>query len=304
MPSSQRIPQQQQPRKITDAYKIFVLDNQSRRFTKATITTYRDRLEPFINWCPTQNAESLDEVTPSLIRLYLVALQERQLSDYTINGVARCIKTFFNFCVREGLLAESPMKKVAMPKIDKRILPALSVEDAQKLLKVCESERDAAIVLFMLDTGVRATELINLNGGDIDQQTGTVAVRQGKGRKDRVVYVGAKARKQLLRYYMRRGEPKANEAVWLSEKSNERLTTSGLRQLLERLSEASGIKKCSPHTLRRTFALWSLRNGMSIYHLQRLMGHADITVLRIYLDLAQGDLQQAHSDFGAVDNLL
>ncbi|MFN8488098.1 MAG: tyrosine-type recombinase/integrase [Caldilineaceae bacterium] len=304
MPSSQRIPQQQQPRKITDAYKIFVLDNQSRRFTKATITTYRDRLEPFINWCPTQNAESLDEVTPSLIRLYLVALQERQLSDYTINGVARCIKTFFNFCVREGLLAESPMKKVAMPKIDKRILPALSVEDAQKLLKVCEGERDAAIVLFMLDTGVRATELINLNGGDIDQQTGTVAVRQGKGRKDRVVYVGAKARKQLLRYYMRRGEPKANEAVWLSEKSNERLTTSGLRQLLERLSEASGIKKCSPHTLRRTFALWSLRNGMSIYHLQRLMGHADITVLRIYLDLAQGDLQQAHNDFGAVDNLL
>lgn len=295
---------QKQPHKIEAAYNLFKLDNQSRRFTKATITTYRDRLEPLIRWCEAQCVHLLTDITPSTLRSYLVHLQDRNLADHTINGVARATKTFFNFCVREGLLTESPMNKVSMPKIGKHILPALTVEDAQKLLKACENERDEAIILFLLDTGVRATEFINLNGGDIDIKIGAVVVRQGKGRKDRTVYMGAKARKQLLRYYMHRGEPKEKDPVWLSEKNRERLTTSGLRQLLERLGTKAAVKDCSPHTFRRTFALWSLRNGMSIYHLQRLMGHADITVLRQYLDLVQSDLKNAHDQHGSVDGML
>ena len=90
------------------------------------------------------------------------SLQDRNLADDTINGVARATKTFFNFCVREDLLPESPMKKVSMPKIAQRILPSLTTDDATKLLKACETERDEAIVFFLLDTGVRATETPNI----------------------------------------------------------------------------------------------------------------------------------------------
>ena len=81
------------------------------------------------------------------------------------------------------------------------------------------------------------------------------------------------------------------------------MTDSGLRQLLERIGLRAGVAHCHPHTFRRTFALWSLRNGMSIFHLQRLMGHADVTMLRRYLDLLHAGLQTAHAEHGVVDHM-
>lgn len=295
---------QQQSPKIADAYKVYRLDAQARRVTPATLGTYTDRIEPFIKWCEKNDSTRLGDVTATLLRSYLVSLQGRNLSSYTINGIARALKAFFNFCVADGLIPDTPMRRVAIPKIDKKILPALSVDDAQKLLAACESERDEALLLFLLDTGVRAHELLGLNGGDIDTEGGNVIVRQGKGRKDRQVYIGAKARKALLRYYLERGQPGGNDAIWISSRGGERLTDSGLRQLLERLGNRAGVAHCSPHTFRRTFALWSLRNGMSIYHLQRLMGHADIAILRQYLALVESDARAAHEQHGAVDNML
>jgi site-specific recombinase XerD len=129
-------------------------------------------------------------------------------------------------------------------------------------------------------------------------------VRQGKGRKDRTTYLGARARKHMLRYYLDCGAPSPHGPVWRNERTGERLTTSGLRRLLLRLGEATSVPHCAPHTFRRTFALWSLRSGMSIYHLQRLMGHEDITVLRQYLALVDDDIAGAHARYGAVDNML
>lgn len=290
--------------KIADAYKIYRLDAQARRLTPATLGTYKDRIEPFIKWCETRNAPLLHDVTATLLRTYLVHLQERELASHTVNGIARALKAFFNFCVSEGLITDTPMRRVTIPKVDKQILPAFSVDDAQKLLAVCESKRDEAVLLFLLDTGVRASELIGLNGSDIEAETGVVVIRQGKGRKDRVVYIGVKTKKALMRYYIERGTPEENEAVWVSERGGERLTNSGLRQLLKRLGQTADVRNCSPHTFRRTFALWALRSGMSIYHLQRLMGHADLTVLKQYLALVESDAKAAHAQYGSVDNML
>ncbi len=192
------MPQQQSP-KITDAYKVYRLDAQARRVTKSTLGTYKDRIEPFIKLCETQDKPYLADITPTILRAYLISLQDRNLSSYTVNGIARALKAFFNFCVSEELLADSPMRRVSIPKVDKQILPAFSIDDAQKLLAACKSRRDEAILLFMLDTGTRATEFINLNGGDIDIETGNVVICQGKGRKDRIVYIGARVKKALMR---------------------------------------------------------------------------------------------------------
>lgn len=286
-------------------YDMFMLDARARHCTPRTLATYDSRLKPFIHWCDQNGVKILSDVTPSTIRLYIVHIQdEKQWASRTVNGVVKAIATLFNYCVRDGLLTESPMKKVIIPKVDKKILPAFTEDDVQKILRACESERDEAIVLFLLDTGLRATELINLNAGDIETKTGAVYVRLGKGRKDRTVYVGARPLKQLLRYRPDFHKLSESAHVWRNEWTGERLTDSGLRQLLERVGERASVKHCSPHTFRRTFALWSLRNGMSIYHLQRLMGHADISVLRQYLDLVQADLQVAHEQYGVVDNLL
>ncbi len=289
---------------LTDAYELFMLDNQARRFTPPTLTFYRSRLGHFITWCNTRAVHTLSDITPAIIRAHLVSLQKRELSDYSQHAAARAIRAFLNFCVREELLAESPMKKVSMPKVDKKILPSFSLGEVKKLLQTCVNERDEAIVLFLLDTGLRASEFIKLNGEDINTSTGEVIVHQGKGGKDRTVFLGVKARKKLLRYYIEFKRPAAKQPVWCNLNTGERLTTSGLFQLLRRLGEQAGVENCTAHTFRRTFALWCLRAGMDVYSLQRLMGHADLTTLLRYLGLTKEDLQRAHNEHGAVDNNL
>lgn len=291
--------------KISDAYTAYRLDAQARGVTPQTLRTYTNRIEPFIRWCEAQGVTTLQAITPTLARSYLVHLQERNLSSYTVNGIGRAVRAFINFCVAEGMLAESPMRRVIVPKVDKKIMPSLSEDDASALLAACQSERDEAVLLFLLDTGLRAGEFVGLDGRDIDISTGAVLVRQGKGNKDRVVYLGVKTRKQLIRYFaMERGAPGDNEPVWLSATKGVRLTTSGLAQILERLGQRAGVKHCSPHVFRRTFALWSLRAGMSLFHLQRLMGHEDLQVLRRYVALVEGDAKEAHKKYGAVDRIL
>ena len=123
-------------------------------------------------------------------------------------------------------------------------------------------------------------------------------------RKDRTVYLGAKSRRALLNYYADAGWPDAQTPVWRNERTGARLTDSGLRQLLQHAGTAAGVVHCTPHTFRRTFALECLRGGMNVHALARLMGHADIQVLRQYLALVEADLKAAHEAAGPVDRLL
>jgi site-specific recombinase XerD len=287
---------------IQDAYEMFRMDCEARRFTESTLRFYRFRLFPFIHWCEEKGIVSLRAITSSHIRIYLVSLQERGLGGYSQHAAARAIKTFLRFCVREELLPDTPMKRVSMPRVDRPILPAFDQAGISRIMAAITTDRDKAIVLCLLDTGCRAAEFVAWNGGDVDMSAGTVQVRRGKGGKGRVVYLGKKARKTLLRYYMRRGTPGPDEPVWLSLRGGRRLTTWGLGQLLKRIGTAAGVEYCTPHTFRRTFALWSLRNGMNIYALQRLMGHAGLEVLQRYLALVEHDLGNAHDAASPVDN--
>lgn len=190
-----------------------------------------------------------------------------------------------------------------MPRVEKKSLQAVTPKQIQTLFQHCQTNRDRALCLFLLDFGVRASKLITIDIGDVDVNRGEVLVRAGKGQKQRTVYIGAHTRKQLRRYLSsRQMSPRA--PLFASEKTGRRLTSSGVVQLMKRLSRRSGVAICTAHTFRRTFAISCLRNGMNIYVLARLMGHSDITVLRQYLALVEEDLQQAHQEFGALDRML
>ena len=119
------------------ALASFLLDGEARRLTAATLTFYRDQLEPFLRHLHELHHSTLTAITPNDIRAYLVALQDRELADNSIHAAARAIKAFLNFCVREELLAVSPMGKVRMPKRDDKILPAFSPDDVKKILSAC-----------------------------------------------------------------------------------------------------------------------------------------------------------------------
>ena len=287
-----------------DALDLFLLDCEARRLTPATREFYRVKLSLFFRWCDEQGIHALHELTAHHIRRYLVHLARRNLTSQYQNNLARAIRAFLNYCVRDELIESSPFAKVQMPRVEKKILAAFAPNEIHAVLHSCITERDKALCLFLLDSGVRASELIALNVGDIDLKSGLVTVRLGKGQKARTTYVGARTRKQVKRYWFERGKVKPDAPAFASETRGTRLRLDGLVQLMERLRNRSGVVTCTAHTFRRTFAINCLRNGMNVYVLARLMGHADITILRQYLPLIEADLQEAHARFGTVDNLI
>ena len=268
---------------LSAAVREFLLEGRARQFTASTIDHYRRCLSAFTHWAGDQDAVTVDAVTPSLLRVYLVYLQERGLASHTQHAHARCLRAFLNFCKREGLIPESPFAKVKMPRLAKLDKPALTPADVQRLVRACDKPRDLALLLTALDTGARVSELCNLNVGDVDLDTLAVTIRQGKGRKDRMVYIGARTARAVSRYLGERIDPLDGAPLLLSEAAHNldgRLSRWGVRTILERLGKVAGVKGVHPHKLRRTFAVTCLRGGMDVYTLARLMGHSDIATLR------------------------
>ena len=157
-----------------------------------------------------------------------------------------------------------------------------------------------------LDTGARASELCALNVGDVDLDTLAVTIRQGKGRKDRTVYIGARTARAVRRYLGERVTLTEGAPLFLSEALRNldgRLSRFGLRVILQRLGKAAGGTGVTPHQLRRTFAVTCLRGGMDVYTLARLMGHSDIATLRHYVASIGDELQAAHGKVSPVDRM-
>lgn len=288
---------------LMDAVDMFLLDCEARRLTPATRQFYQSKMRRFIRFCAGEGVHALHELTPHHIRNYLISFPRRNLSSWYQHDTARAIRAFLNYCVRDELIAVSPFNKVQMPRLEKKVMEALSPAELHAIFRSCVNARDKALCLFLLDSGVRASELVALNVGDIDLKTGLVKVRLGKGQKDRTTYVGAHTRKEIKRYWATRGDPRPDAPAFASEFRYTRLRLDGLVQAMGRLQERSGVKGCTARAFRRTFAINCLRNGMNVYVLARLMGHADISVLRHYLPLLESDLQDAHERFGTVDHM-
>lgn len=127
----------------------------------------------------------------------------------------RVLRTFFRFLHADGLLADNPMARVRAPKLPAQELPAFSDEDIQRLLAAAQRVRDRALVLCLLDTGCRASELLAWNVGDINIETGVVALRKIQGRKPRTVYLGIRSRKELLKLLAHEmGELDPEAPIW------------------------------------------------------------------------------------------
>ena len=293
---------------IQQAIAEFLLDGRARQFTKTTLDHYSYRLEKFSSWLSARPdpITELDAITPNAIRLYLIHLQDRGLASNTQHTEARAIRAFLNFCVREELLAVSPFSKVKMPRKDIIEKTNLSNAEINRLIQACESARDKALVMTLLDTGLRSSELCALNLANLDGDTGEITVIRGKGRKDRRVYLSAKTLQQVRRYLrkeQRTLDPKSPLFASHWHGSQQRLTRSGLYRILKAVGTSAGVNHSTPHEYRRTFAINCLRAGMNIYAVARLMGHADIDTLKAYLHYAEADLQAAHEHAGLMDNV-
>jgi integrase/recombinase XerD len=164
-------------------------------------------------------------------------------------------------------------------------------------------DRDRALMLALLDTGCRASEFLALDLGDLDLHTGALTLRQTKGKRARTVFTGRTTLREVLRYLRHRADLAPSDPLWVN-RDGERLAYFGLTSVLRRRAKAAGIRTSLPHAFRRAFALASLRQGMDVVSLQRLLGHADLSVISRYVKQSRDDLQKSHAEHGPVDSFL
>jgi len=231
--------------------------------------------------------------TAALVREYLASLKGK---DTTIHDHARAIRTLLRFMAAEGYCE---LVKFTMPRVAKKRLPVLTAEELKRAIDACQSKRDKALLLFLADSGLRRAEVYSLNWTNVDMQTGLVNVVQGKGRKDRSAVISPTTRRALLKY---RSSLKVRHDALFISRTGERLTGTGILLIFRRLSKVTGLH-ITPHALRRTFVILSLRSGMDVLHLQAILGHASLDMVQHYAQMQDDDLLQAHNQHSPIEGL-
>lgn len=270
-------------------------------YSRASRDWYASRLGAFVLWAKTQGVTEVEGLTTPLVRRYLDMIRTtpskrdgKPLSSFTVHGHARAIRTLLFWAAREDLIDEKVARRVVMPKREEKVMAILSPHHMALLFKACEGGenastvmRDKAILAVLFDTGIRASELCTLALDRVHFGADDAYLKVlGKGRKEREVPLGTKAR-QLLHRYVHRGRPLTSQPYVFVTKEDKPLTPEGLDRLLYRLRDRAGAEnfqgvRVHAHIARHTYAVRSLEAGMDIYSVSRLMGHSGIEVTTGY----------------------
>lgn len=259
----------------------------------------------------------MEQITPQQVKRYISLLQERtnprtgkSITSDTVHGHAKVIKLFLSWCAQDEEFSEyvkaRTVKLISLPKVEAKVIETFTLDQIKALFSVCQNEytptlvkRDTAILSLLLDTGVRASELcgLTLERVFISKEESYIKVL-GKGKKEREIGLGDKARAELHRYIRQyRKGARSDEPVFLS-RFNEPLTINGLDQLLYRLRDWArlGGIKAGAHKFRHTFAVNYLLNGGDVYKLSRLMGHTSVSTTERYVrSMKQRDARKGNS---------
>ena len=222
-----------------------------------------------------------ENCTVDEIKAFLVFIRDdRGLSSSTINTRICGLKYYFRFVVHRLDL----VVKIPNPRIQKYDTEILNFEELKILRRCCRDMRQLLILNILYDTGIRVRELIRLRPGDFDKHHRTITIRNSKGKKTRVVHYGLQLRTILNKYCKARGGVPVNTLLESYKEKEKPLSMRGVRHIVRQIVKRSGIKKrISPHTLRHTYAVHYLNCGGSLFHLQKLLGHKNITTTLHYL---------------------
>lgn len=320
--------------KLSKALVGFLQYKAAEGLSPHTLVSYEAHLKL---WIEHNGDVEVDQVTAQNLRAFLAWLRteykprrlagsnDQPLSDKSIRNYWISLSSFFTWACQEFEIA-SPMKAVPAPRYEKPPVETFSKEDVEALLKACKycreanttdrrrftmyrptARRDQAIILTLLDTGLRASELCSLRIGDADLKTGRIHVKHGleggaKGKKGRAVFLGKTARRAVWRYLAEREDGEDEDAPLFLGKFERPMNPNTLRHLISRLGEKVGIKKCYPHRFRHTFAITYLRAGGDLFTLQAMLGHSSLDMVKHYVKIAEVDVQQAHRRSSPADS--
>ena len=269
-----------------------------------------------------QLADTLDNLSVDLVRDFVLHLQtrrkwpdrqchlaEQNLRAISVQTYVRALRGFFNWIYREGYTRENILANLRPPKAPRTLAEVLRDEEVGRILACADPEtswgsRDSAMLIVMLDTGLRLSEVANLAMANAHLDEGYLKV-MGKGAKERMVPIGGVAQKALLRYvYKFRPEPlNASEDTLFLTPEGRAMSANGVQMVIRRLALKSGVKRLHPHLCRHTFATNYLMNGGDVFTLQQILGHTTLEMVRRYVNLASAHVRVQHRKFSPMDRM-
>ncbi|WP_299449272.1 tyrosine-type recombinase/integrase [uncultured Phascolarctobacterium sp.] len=256
---------------------------------------------------------NINDITANLIRYHFSLLRDR-MQPITMRIHYMCLHSFFTFLKNEELIAINIMKKVEKPKVPKKEIPAFTKEEVNLLLSVFDKStfvgyRNYTITCVLFGSGMRRGEISRLLIDDIHFDINIIKV-MGKGNKVRNVPLGDSLRRVLLRYLKIRKEFITERGfnnspyLFISSNTGNKFNVESFTELFNTIGRNEGLKgvRVSPHTFRHTFAKFFLLNGGDVFSLQKILGHADITTTKKYINLNDNDIRIQNDRYNPLEN--
>jgi integrase/recombinase XerC len=272
--------------------------------TKATLFTYRGWLKNFGKWLEGQGFSDpeVSEITTNLIRRYSYSLTGRKLRPRTIRGALHAIRALFGFLVTVGILSQDPSREVKLPKKDAAVRRTLDDQVLTDLLDAARNQasdfksvRDFCVLSVLIYTGIRRTELLDLEVSHVDLSNATLLVQQGKGQKSRTIPLCPEALAALREWLPLRERVKAAHSYLFLSLGRRRLGERGLAGLVSEVKAAAGYKndpRIQPHSIRHRCATRLSQKGADLRSIQDWLGHSKLETTAVYLHTDEERLRQ------------
>ena len=284
--------------KLLSQYKTYLKNG---NLHPNTVSAYYSDVEKFADFLVEKRVRDVKKVDRRMIANYTKRLEKEGKSDATTARNIASIRYFFNYLMSNGMVSANVANKVKPPKFEKNIPETLSPEDVTKFLESPsgadpKSVRDKAMVEILYATGIRASELIELNINDIHLDNGYIRCK--KNATERLIPLGKPSMAALENYVnvIRKTIAKDGEQALFVNMNGERMTRQGFWKIVKYYAEISGIKtKITPKTLRHSFAVHLLENGADLHSIQTMLGHSDISTTQVYTKVLNKKLQDIYS---------
>lgn len=241
-----------------------------------TIKNYTEHLLRFQQYAP----RSIEQLTPDVIRGYIIHLKDNNIRNVTINTYIRSVKVFCRWLLEFEYVSSDLFMRIKLPRPDPKIKIPLSMDEVRSIDNVLNN-RDKIIFHLMLDAGLRVQEVCSLRKTDIDLQNRLIYIHDSKYNKSRIVPLAAAVADMISEYHC-----KWNTEFLICSKSGYQLTDNLIKQLFQKMKHRSGVERLHAHLLRHTFATSYIVGGGNLEKLRIMMGHADYNVTKTYLHLA------------------
>lgn len=270
-----------------------------RNVSPHTLRGYLSDLEQLSTFLGGKELVAVDHQT---LRRFIAHLMQGEVKKSSIARKLSAVRSFFRYLNRDGTLTSNPARLVATPRREKRLPAVLTADDALRLMESPKEKkpedrammlRDRAVLETLYSTGIRASELIGMNQDDIDHHASLIRIR-GKGRKERIVPIGTKARDAIDAYLAGTSRIPETAAIFIGP-SGKRLTARTVQRILENHRKQVGMQqKASPHTLRHSYATHMLESGADLRAIQELLGHASLSTTQRYTHVNLDSLMEVY----------